>query len=90
MKQSFFISCKIASQLISKSYEQKLTLKENISLRLHLLLCKFCTSNYKNLKMMHHILQRYSEILVNLTVPESSLLSNDAKSRIKAALSNAA
>lgn len=37
------ISCKHASQLISKSLDQRLSFFERLSLRLHLLICDVCS-----------------------------------------------
>jgi hypothetical protein len=36
------LNCKNASQLISQSLEQPLTIRERFALNLHLLICKYC------------------------------------------------
>lgn len=36
------ITCKRATELISKSMEQRLSIKEKIFLRMHLSICSFC------------------------------------------------
>jgi hypothetical protein len=36
------LNCKDASQLISQSLEQPLTMRERFALNLHLLICKYC------------------------------------------------
>jgi len=36
------LSCKQASQLISQSLDRRISLRERISLRLHLAICDFC------------------------------------------------
>ncbi len=36
------LSCKQASQLISQSLDRSLTLRERITLKLHLIICKYC------------------------------------------------
>jgi hypothetical protein len=36
------LKCKHASQLISQSLDRRLTMRERWSLKLHLLICRFC------------------------------------------------
>lgn len=36
------LTCKHASQLISQSLDRRLTMRERWSLKLHLLICRFC------------------------------------------------
>ena len=36
------LDCKQASQLISQSLDRSLTLRERLSLKLHLFICEFC------------------------------------------------
>jgi len=36
------MDCKEATYLISKSQEEKLTIKERVKLEMHLMACKFC------------------------------------------------
>jgi hypothetical protein len=36
------LSCKQASEIISQSLDRKLTIRERFSLKLHLLICKYC------------------------------------------------
>ena len=37
------LSCKEASQFISQSLDRPLTIRERFALKLHLLICKYCT-----------------------------------------------
>ncbi len=52
------ISCKRATELISKSMEQPLSVKENLALKVHLFICEFCEQFLKQVellrKSMHH------------------------------------
>lgn len=41
------ISCKKATELVSKSMDEKLSLKEEFELKLHLFICEFCEA-FKN------------------------------------------
>lgn len=36
------ISCKHATELISKQMEERLSLREEVSLKIHLFVCEFC------------------------------------------------
>ena len=47
------LNCKEVSQLASEALDRKLTLKERIGLRFHLMRCKLCTRYVQQLKFMH-------------------------------------
>ena len=73
------LDCKQASQLISQSLDRSLTLRERLSLKLHLFICQFCK----------RFSQHMQTIRVALKQMTSSIESNDgiempsaAKSRI--------
>ena len=73
------LDCKQASQLISQSLDRSLTLRERLSLKLHLFICEFCK----------RFSQHMQSICVALKQMTSSIESNDgiampsaAKSRI--------
>ena len=73
------LDCKQASQLISQSLDRSLTLRERLSLKLHLFICKYCKQ----------FSQHMQTIRVALKQMTSSIESNDsiempsaAKSRI--------
>lgn len=75
------ISCKNASQLISKSLDQRLSFSERFKLRLHLLMCDMCT----RFKQQLHALQSVIKKLLNQTEKESSIqLPQHTKERIHA------
>ena len=73
------LDCKQTSQLISQSLDRSLTLRERLSLKLHLFICKYCKQ----------FSQHMQTIRVALKQMTSSIESNDgiampsaAKSRI--------
>jgi Putative zinc-finger len=56
------LDCKQSSQLISQSLDRPLTLRERFSLKLHLLMCKYC--------------QRFSQHLQTLRVAVNAVVDN--------------
>ena len=47
MSGKILISCRQATEFISKNEEKKLTLSERIQLLIHLIICEFCKLFYK-------------------------------------------
>ena len=52
------ISCKRASELISKQMDEPLSLQEAVSLKMHLFLCEFCEQFRKQLELISKGTQR--------------------------------
>lgn len=73
------ISCKRATELISKQMEEKLTLKEDLSLKLHLFICEFCEKFSQQIKMIREALTK-GEVH---TEEEKIPVPNGAKERVK-------
>ncbi len=46
------LSCKQASQLLSHNLDRRLTFSEKCSLKLHLMICKFCARFANQLKLI--------------------------------------
>lgn len=76
-------SCKEAVQFISNAMEQPLSMEKRISIRLHLLICKWCTRYKKQLHFIQNILGGNPE-KVGENTPDA--LSREAQERIKEAL----
>jgi hypothetical protein len=71
------LTCKEASQLISQSYERRLTFTERLGLRVHLFVCEACAQFTHQMKLLHEAARRLAE------VPEATAaLSADARHRI--------
>ena len=47
------LNCREVIQFASESLDRKLTLKERIGLRFHLMMCKLCARYVRQLKFMH-------------------------------------
>lgn len=74
------ISCKSASQLISKSLDQRLSFSERFKLRLHLLICDVCTRFKQQLYAMQLAIKK----LLNQTENDNAIqLPSPAKARIQ-------
>jgi len=54
-------SCKQASELTCKAQDQPLSLREKISLRMHLMMCKMCRRYAKQINFISRATQHLSE-----------------------------
>ena len=50
------ITCKRATELISKSVDDKLSWPETVTLRLHLFICEFCEQFKKQLSLIQRMI----------------------------------
>lgn len=55
------ISCDEAGFLMSKSSDTKLSFKEKMGLRIHLMVCHICRKYEKQLKQINRLMKRYRE-----------------------------
>ena len=72
------INCKEAARLSSESHDRSLTLRERVSLRIHLLRCQLCARYAHQLKFLRDICARVDEEPAGNTE-----LSDDARERIQ-------
>lgn len=77
------LSCKQTSQLLSQSLDRKLSLRERIGVRLHLLICDVCARFVMQLEMMRHYLRHMRD---EAEQDESVQISAEAKARIAESL----
>lgn len=78
------INCKEASRLSSESQDRSLTLRERVSLRLHLIGCKLCSRYTHQLKFLSDACAHVDE-----TPAGNTQLSDDARDRIRDRLKQA-
>ena len=52
------LTCKDATMLTCKKQENAISFKENIQLKIHLLVCKFCAMFYKQSNLLHQHLTK--------------------------------
>ncbi len=69
------ITCKHATELISKSMEEELSVRERFSLRLHLFICEFCEQFRKQIEVPRRAVKREDSVC-------GEKLSEEAKHRI--------
>lgn len=79
--------CKDISPLFSYALDRKLTLTENLRIRLHLFTCGACANYISNLHFMRDVFQAQDSVLENQN--HQSTLSSEAKERMKKALESA-
>ena len=83
-------SCKQAARLVSISFERRLTLRESLSMRAHLMMCKTCTFYGRQIKALRAIFIRHEEVLSNTPAADDEKLSDQAKERIKKTINECA
>ncbi|EUJ11403.1 hypothetical protein Meth11DRAFT_2246 [Methylophilaceae bacterium 11] len=77
------LNCKQTSQLVSQSLDRRLSLRERIAVRLHLLICKYCKRFSQQLLAIRIGLQRMTKSMeedTHLNMP------SETKARIAKAL----
>jgi hypothetical protein len=73
-------SCKTAARLQSEALDHKLTWRQQLGLRIHLVLCKWCSSYGKHISFIHNIGHSHPDEAA-AAVPQK--LSDEAKLRIR-------
>ena len=85
-KGILMLNCKDVTQLISESMDHSLPLGKRIGVRLHLLMCRFCTRYERQLLLIREAVRR----LVAMEEPSEGMflgaLSEDVRERIKQSL----
>ena len=81
------ISCKIATELISKSLDESLSFAEELKLKMHLFLCETCHLFSKQSWVLRKIVQRSKDVIEN--EPSGTVLPPDAKEKLKRILDEA-
>lgn len=77
-----FVSCRRATELLSKSHDAPLTSRERLALRLHLLLCGWCRRYGRQIALVRDALRQDAATLE----PRGPALSPAARERIRRAL----
>jgi len=80
-------SCQHASRMVSESMDRPLLLRERVTLRMHLMMCSFCTRFASQMQIL-----RRAAIQHGLSIPEAATLSEltfsaEARARISRVLS---
>jgi len=77
------ISCRKATELISRSLEERLPLKDEMLLKMHLFLCETCELFRKQSALLRKAVRRSEAALQELDTAESAGMTESAKERIR-------
>jgi len=55
------LSCKEATEICSVEMERPLKLREQLSMRTHLMICRGCTNYHKQMKTLRQVMRAYAE-----------------------------
>lgn len=77
------LDCKHASRLVSQSMDRRLSLRERLGLRLHLLLCDACSRFSTQMALLQQAVRQWRSRIENDT---RLTLSTNARQRIAAAV----
>lgn len=75
------LTCRESSQLISQSLDRRLSLKERVYLRYHLLICKSCQIVDRQLKSLNSFYERFATSQSDISSKQPGL-SVEAQKRI--------
>jgi hypothetical protein len=76
------LSCKDATQLISKRLDEPLTFWERFGLKLHLAICYLCRRANKQMTFIHVASHEHDEKVDPANLPEDERLSEEAREKI--------
>jgi hypothetical protein len=82
------LSCKDVTLLISESMDTSLPVGQRIGMRLHLLMCKFCSRYERQLFLIRETVRRIVATEEKPGEPPGETLSEEAKERIRKSLRN--
>lgn len=82
------LNCRDATKLLSESLEKPLPFSRRLGLKMHLLMCRFCSRFEKQIMFMQKVLRRYEKqrLEEDTPSPDSPSLSPEARERMKKAL----
>ena len=80
------LTCKQVSRLISESLDRDLPLRQRMSMRMHLFMCKLCSRYSRQSLSLREAIRLQSEREEEIDVYPASL-SSEARERIKESLS---
>ncbi|MFC1504963.1 zf-HC2 domain-containing protein [Thermodesulfobacteriota bacterium] len=84
---SAMLSCRDVSQLVSESMDRKLSMSQNIEIKMHLFMCKFCSRFRKQVLSIRQVCRDNADLIGEGA--EQNALCQEAKERIKRSLQQA-
>ena len=80
------LSCKDVSRLVSESLDRKLPFMQRLQVRVHLLMCGFCSRFRKQMLFLKDAAQHYLMAFEETETATNTGLSPEARDRIKRSL----
>ncbi len=80
------LPCRRASELISDAMDRRLSVRERILLRIHLLLCGACRTYRRQLALIRRALRQGNQALDDLIALAGLTLSPEARERLRRAI----
>jgi len=82
----WMFKCKEVTRMVSESLDRKLPLYQRIGIRIHLLMCKFCSRFKKQLQFLRETIRLHVELDKDTEL--STKLPPEARERIKKSIQN--
>lgn len=79
-------TCQELTPVLSQSLERRLTLREQLTLRLHFLICVYCVRYLKQLRFMREALREREARALECDSDASPSLTPEARERLRRAL----
>ena len=76
-------TCDVITQKISESMDHKISLRNRLKIRLHLLFCKFCRRYQRQLMTMNTLFELRLQQEEENILPKGPTLTSEARERIK-------
>ena len=76
-------TCDVITQMISESIDHKISLKNRLKIRLHVMFCKLCRRYQRQLITMHTLFELRLQGEEKNILPKGPTLTTEARERIK-------
>lgn len=76
-------NCDVITQKISESMDHKISLRNRLKIRLHVIFCKFCRRYQRQLKTMNTLFELRLQKEEENILPKGPTLTSEARERIK-------
>ncbi len=76
-------TCDVITQKISEAMDHKISLRNRLKIRLHVMFCKFCRRYQRQLKTMNTLFELRLQKEEENVLPKGPTLTSEARERIK-------
>jgi len=84
----WMFKCNEISKKVSESFDRSLPLYQRMMIRIHLMMCKYCSRFKEQLVVIREAIRSEDENAAGSEPEDSAALSSDARDRIKRSLQN--